>query len=184
MLDRDIVALYWKRSEEAITQTQRKYGSYCLSIARNILPILEDAQECVNDTYLAAWDAMPPHKPRILSTFLGKLTRRISIDRWRRLSAQKRGGDTVTLALEELGECIASDSDPQKQVEAKELGQIITRFLQKQDDLERVVFVRRYYGLRKVEEIAKEFGLSESNAKTMLFRTRQKLREFLAKEGY
>lgn len=184
MLDRDIVALYWKRSEEAIAQTQRKYGNFCLSIARNILPFLEDAQECVNDTYLAAWDAMPPHKPKILSTFLGKLTRRISIDRWRRLSAQKRGGDTVTLALDELGECIASDSDPHKQVEAKELGQIITRFLQKQDDLDRVVFVRRYYGLQKIEAIAKEFGISESNAKTMLFRTRQKLREYLAKEGY
>ena len=184
MLDREIVALYWKRSEEAITQTQRKYGKYCLSIARNILPVMEDAQECVNDTYMAAWEAMPPHKPKILSTFLGKLTRRISIDRWRHLSAQKRGGDTVTLALEELEECIASNSDPQKQVEAKELGQIISRFLKGQDDLERTVFVRRYYGLRKIEEITHEFGISESNAKTMLFRTRNKLREYLEKEGY
>lgn len=184
MLDRDIVALYWKRSEEAIAQTQRKYGKYCLSIARNILPFLEDAQECVNDTYLAAWDAMPPHRPKILSTFLGKLTRRISIDRWRHLSAQKRGGDTVTLALEELGECIASDADPQKQVEAKELGQIISRFLQEQDDLARVVFVRRYFGLLRIEEIAKEFGITETNTKTMLFRTRQKLRDYLEKEGY
>lgn len=184
MLDRDIVALYWKRSEEAIAQTQRKYGNYCLSIARNILPFLEDAQECVNDTYLAEWEAMPPHRPKILSTFLGKLTRRISIDRWRHLSAQKRGGDTVTLALEELGECIAADSDPQKQVEAKELGHIISLFLKEQNDLERTVFVRRYYGLRSIVEIAREFGITESNTKTMLYRMRQKLREYLTKEGY
>ena len=100
MLDREIVALYWKRSQEAIAETQKKYGKYCLSIAKNILPILEDAQECVNDTYLAAWDAMPPHRPKILSTFLGKLTRRISIDRWRSLSAQKRGGDTACRAAQ------------------------------------------------------------------------------------
>lgn len=184
MLDREIVALYWKRSQEAIAETQKKYGNYCLSIARNILPILEDAQECVNDTYLAAWDAMPPHRPKILSTFLGKLTRRISIDRWRSLSAQKRGGDTVTLALEELGECIASDSDPQKQLEAKELGRLLTRFLKGQEDLERTVFVRRYYDLKSISEIAKEFGLSESNTKVMLYRTRQTLRDYLQKEGY
>lgn len=184
MLDQDIVDLFWKRSEEAIRQTQRKYGKYCLAIARKILPLPEDAQECVNDTYLAAWDAIPPHRPKILSTFLGKLTRRIAIDRWRHLSAQKRGGDTVTLALEELGDCIAADSDPQKQVEEKELGQIISRFLKEQKDLERIVFVRRYYGLATIEEIAKEFGLSDSNVKTMLFRTRKKLREYLDKEGY
>lgn len=184
MLDRDIVDLFWKRSEEAIRQTQLKYEKYCVSIARKILPLPEDAQECVNDTYLAAWDAMPPHRPKILSTFLGKLTRRIAIDRWRHLSAQKRGGDTVTLALEELGDCIAADSDPQKQVEAKELGQIISRFLKEQEDLDRIVFVRRYFSLCSIEEISKEFGVSESNTKTMLFRTRKKLREYLEKEGY
>ena len=184
MLDREIVELYWKRSEDAIVQTQRKYGRYCLSIARNILPVFEDAQECVNDTYMAAWERIPPHRPKMLSTFLGKLTRRISIDRWRYLNAQKRGGDTVTVALEELGECISHDSDPEDQLEAKELGRIISHFLKTQDDLARVVFVRRYYALNTIQDIAKEFGISESNTKTMLFRLRSQLRDYLEKEGY
>jgi RNA polymerase sigma-70 factor (ECF subfamily) len=184
MLDRDIVALYWKRSQEAIAETQKKYGNYCLSIARNILPFLEDAQECVNDTYLAAWDAMPPHKPKILSTFLGKLTRRISIDRWRSLSAQKRGGDTVTLALEELGECIASDSDPHKKVEDKELAETISRFLLDQPKLERKAFVRRYYDLATLEAICKELNLTPGKLRAMLARTRVKLRDYLVEEGY
>lgn len=184
MLDYDIVDLFWKRSEEAIEQVSKKYGNYCYSIARNILSDGEDARECVNDTYLAAWNSIPPHRPKILATFLGKLTRRISIDRWRKSAAEKRGGDAVTLALEELGECVSDHGDPQKQLEAKELGQIITRFLKEQKDLERILFVRRYFTLRTIEEIAKEFGVSESNTKTMLFRTRKKLREYLDKEGY
>ena len=105
MEDKEIVQLYWQRSEEAITQTDRKYGSYCFSVAKNILPSQEDAQECVNDTYMAAWETIPPHRPDILSTFLGKLTRRISIDRWRAQTADKRGGSAVTVALEELEAC-------------------------------------------------------------------------------
>lgn len=184
LLDLEIISLYFKRSEEAILQTQKKYGGYCLKIARNILPVLEDAQECVNDTYLAAWESIPPHKPLKLSTYLGKLTRRISIDRWRHMNAQKRGGDTVTLALEELGECIASDSDPQAQVEAKELGRIISRFLLDLPGAERRVFVGRYFRLSSVEDIASEFDMTQGNVYTMLSRTRSKLRQYMIEEGY
>ena len=184
MLDREIVDLFWKRSEEAIRQVQSKYGKYCLSIARNILPTAEDAQECVNDTYMAAWNSIPPHRPKILATFLGKLTRRISVDRWRKDNTKKRGGDTVTMALEELGECATNHGDPHKHLEAKELGQIITRFLRDQTDLERIVFIHRYYRMETIENIAKEFGLTDTNTRTILYRTRRKLRVYLEKEGY
>lgn len=184
MEDSGIIQLYWDRSEAAITETDRKYGRYCLSIAGNILPSREDAQECVNDTYLAAWEAIPPHRPDILSTFLGKLTRRISIDRWRILTAQKRGGGSMTLALEELGECIPARSDPAAQVEAKELAEAVNRFLAKLPQQERRVFLLRYFHMAGIGKIAKDCGFSDSKVKSMLHRTRKKLRTYLTEEGY
>ena len=184
MEDSKIVDLYWKRSEQAISETQNKYGHYCLSIARNILPTREDAQESVNDTYMAAWNIMPPNRPSILSTFLGKLTRRISIDRWRNLSADKRGGGTVPIALDELAECIPGGSDPVAEVEAKELAEAVGRFLDTVSHTERKVFLRRYFDLAKIQDIAIEFNMSTGKVKSMLYRTRNKLREHLQKEGY
>ena len=184
MEDHEIVALYWQRSESAIEETDRKYGRYCFSIANHIVPYREDAQECVNDTYLAAWEAMPPYRPGVLSTFLGKLTRRISIDRWRRLTAEKRGGGTVAVALEELGECVPSSSDPVAQVEARELAQTISVFLRALSTQERRVFLMRYFELAKLEDIQKEYGFSGAKTKSMLHRTRSKLRTYLQKEGY
>lgn len=184
MEDEKIVELYWQRSESAIAETQRKYGRYCFSIARNILPYREDAQECVNDTYLAAWNAIPPSKPNILSSFLGKLTRRISIDRWRNLSAGKRGGGTVALALDELAECIPGSSDPAAEVEAKELAQSIDRFLDTLPFTERKVFLMRYFELAGMKDIGAQLNISDSKVKSMLHRTRAKLRVHLEKEGY
>ena len=184
MEDSSIVQLYWERSEAAIYETDKKYGRYCLSIADNILPSWEDAQECVNDTYLAAWEAIPPHKPGVLSTFLGKLTRRISIDRWRNLTAQKRGGSTVTLALEELEACIPAQSDPAVQVEAKELAETVNRFLAKLPHQERRVFLARYFHMSSIQKIAEKYGFSDSKVKSMLHRTRKKLRTYLTEEGY
>lgn len=184
MEDEKIVELYWQRSESAIAETQRKYGRYCFSIARNILPYREDAQECVNDTYLAAWNAIPPSKPNILSSFLGKLTRRISIDRWRNLSADKRGGGTVALALDELAECIPGSSDPAAEVEAKELAQAIDRFLDTLPYTERKVFLMRYFELAGMKDIGAHLNMSESKVKSMLHRTRAKLRAQLEREGY
>lgn len=184
MEDSRIVDLYWERSETAIYETQLKYGHYCFSIANNILPFREDAEESVNDTYMAAWNTMPPNRPSILSSFLGKLTRRISIDRWRNLSADKRGGGTVPIALEELTECIPGGSDPVAEVEAKELAEAVGRFLDTVPCMERKVFLMRYFDLAKIQDIAYQFNMSSSKVKSMLHRTRSKLRIALQKEGY
>ena len=184
MEDRAIVQLYWQRSEDAITQTDRKYGAYCFSVANNILPSREDAQECVNDTYMAAWETIPPHRPERLSTFLGKLTRRISIDRWRGLTAEKRGGCTVDLVYEELEDCIPEHSDPQAQVEAKELAEAINRFLSLLPEKERQIFLARYFRMMPLEAIQRQYGFSGSKVRTMIYRTRNRLRTYLAKEGF
>ena len=184
MEDDKIVDLYWARSEEAVSETKRKYHHYCLSIAGNILPLREDAEECVNDTYLAAWNSIPPNRPSVLSTYLGKLTRRISIDRWRKLSADKRGSGTVTVALDELAECIPSGSNPAQEVEAKALAEAIGHFLDTVPYTERKVFLMRYFDMAKIQDIARGCNMSPSKFKSMLHRTRRKLRIALQKEGY
>lgn len=184
MEDSKIVALYWARSEDAIVQTQRKYHRYCFTIANNILPIREDAEESVNDTYLAAWNAMPPNRPRILSTFLGKLTRRISIDRWRMLTADKRGGGSVPLALDELSQCIPGGADPAKEAEAKELAVAVGRFLDSLPADHRRIFLMRYFELATIQDISAKTGLRSGTVKSLLHRMRNKLRLQLQKEGY
>ena len=184
MEDERIVALYWERSEDAIRQTQSKYDNYCMGIAGRILSNHEDARECVNDTYLAAWDAIPPQRPAVLSTFLGKLTRRISIDRWRALTAEKRGGSAVTVALEELEACIPGGADPVKEVEAKELAKAISGFLRTLPYIQRKVFLMRYYEMADLTQIQEYFQISSSKAKSMLHRSRKKLKAYLQEEGY
>lgn len=183
MDDKQIVDLYWHRNKTAIDETATKYGPYCHSIAYNILDNDADAEESVNDTYLDAWNSMPPHRPSILSTFLGKITRRISIDRWRRRSAEKRGGGQITVVLDELEECIADEKSVEQEVEAKLLADIINSFVKALPDTEQWVFLCRYWYMDSVESIAKEFGFSQSKVKSMLYRTREKLRARLIKEG-
>ena len=184
MNDKNIVDLYFNRDEEAIAQTDKKYGRYCYSIAYNILMSKEDAEESVSDTYMTAWRAIPPRRPSVLSTFLGKITRHISIDRWRERVATKRGGGEVTLALEELEDCVAGQQNVEMEYERKELIQAYVKFLDTLPVTERRVFLRRYWYVDSVETIAKEFGFSQSKVKTMLYRTRVKLRKQLAEEGY
>ena len=184
MEDKQIVDLYFSRNEEAIAQTERKYGRYCYRIAYNILTNREDAEESVSDTYMAAWRTIPPRCPSILATFLGKITRHIAIDRWRNLSADKRGGGTVPIALEELAECIPGGTDPVAEVEAKELAEAVGRFLDTVPYTERKVFLMRYFDLAKIQYIAIELNMSAGNVKTILHRTRCKLRVHLQKEGY
>lgn len=184
MEDKQIVELYWQRSDTAIAETQRKYGAYCRRIASNILPAWEDVQECVNDTYLAAWNAMPPHRPNVLSSFLGKLTRRISINRWKYLNAEKRGGSTVTVALDELSQCIPGGIEPVASVEVKELAAVITRFLEQLPVTERRAFLMRYFELAEHKDIERSLSVSGSQLRSMLHRTRKKLRLFLQKEGF
>lgn len=183
MEDRQIVDLYWARSESAITETMSKYGSYCHRIAFNILTDEGDAEECVNDTCLAAWNSMPPHRPALLSTFLGKLTRRLSIDRWRAKRAERRGGGEVALALEELSECIPSGVDVEWEVENAETARMIDAFIRSLPPAERRVFICRYWYLDSVSAICQQFGFSPGKVKSMLYRTRRKLSAYLTEGG-
>lgn len=184
MDDKSIVQLYWDRSEQAIVETDSKYGAYCYSIAHNILTNREDAEESVSDTYMAAWRSMPPRRPSILSAFLGKITRHLSIDRWRSRNAYKRGGGEIVLALEELGDCVSGAETPEGQLLRRELAAAINTFLEGLPETERSVFLCRYWYMDSVAETAEHFGFTESKVKTMLHRTREKLRKKLEKEGY
>lgn len=185
MKDSDIIRLYFERSESAVEETSQKYGGLCYSIAFNVLASDEDANECVNDAYLAAWNSIPPEKPSSLGAFLGKITRRLSIDRWRSKRSQKRGGGQVDSALEELEQCIPdSGGDPQQQAEYKELVQAIGRFVKGLSSSQQKVFICRYWYLDSISGIAERTGFSETKVRSMLFRTRNKLREMLSKEGF
>lgn len=184
MEDQKIIDLYWQRSEQAIQETDSKYGGYCYCIAYNILANREDSEESVSDTYLAAWRAIPPKRPGILQAFLGKITRHLSIDRWRRRTAEKRGGGEIVLALEELEDCLSDGLSAEDAVQKKELTVFINRFLDALPETERNVFLCRYWYVDAVQDIADAFGFSVGKVNSMLFRTRQKLRRALEKEGY
>lgn len=183
MDDARIIDLYWARSENAIAETSNKYGKYCYAIAYNILSDEQDADESVNDTYLNAWNTMPPHRPAILSAFLGKITRRISIDRWRSRTAEKRGSGEVVLALDELSECVPSSTSVEEMIEAAELEKVIDAFVMNLPIMERRVFICRYWYLDSINEICQQFGYSQGKVKMMLYRTRTKLQSYLEKEG-
>jgi len=171
MDDEKIVDLYWQRSEDAIPETARKYGSYCRIIAYNILSDFQDADECVNDTWLGAWNSMPQNRPNRLAPYLGKLTRWLSLARLRDKSCLKRGCGETNIALEELSECLDSGESPEKQVEQKELTEAIHNFLTGLDDEQRNVFLARYWFMTPIKEIAEKFNFSQSKVKSMLMRT-------------
>lgn len=183
MEDSLIINLYWQRDEAAITATGEKYGRYCYTISYNILRNNEDAEECVNDTYIGAWNAMPPEHPQNLSLFLGKITRNLSLKRWRAKTAEKRGGGEVPLALDELEECIASGNTIDEHLRAEELAGIINEFLAGLAVMERRVFMCRYWHFDSVRDISDRFGFTQSKVKMMLKRTREKLLRHLEKEG-
>ena len=183
MEDDKIVQLYWDRDEAAITATSDKYGAYCLSISRNILGNHEDAQECVNDTYLKAWNTIPPHRPAMLSTFLGKITRNLSFDRYRASRRDKRGGGQTALVLDELEEIIA-DKRTDDELDRKELLESINSFLSLLPPDKRKPFVLRYWYAYSIPEIAKRFGMTENNVSVSLNRTRQKLKNYLKERGF
>ncbi len=183
MDDDKIVELYWNRDEAAITATSDKYGAYCLSISQNILGNREDAQECVNDTYLKAWNTIPPHRPAMLSTFLGKITRNLSFDRYKASRRDKRGGSQTALVLDELGEIIA-DKRSDDEFDRKELLESINAFLSSLPPDKRKMFVCRYWYAYSIPEIAKRFGMTENNVSVSLNRTRQKLRNYLKERGF
>lgn len=184
MDDQAIIGLYFDRSETAIAETAQKYGSYCFSIAFNILSDREDSEESVNDTYMATWNNIPPRVPTVLATFLGRLTRNISLNRWRTRQAYKRGGGELPLALEELEGCISGGETPEEQLEKKELLRALNRFLAGLPETERKIFVCRYWYLDPISDTAARLGWTESRVKSQLHRTRNKLRRHLEKEGF
>lgn len=182
MEDETIIDLYWERNPLAIDRTSEKYGNYCSTIARNILRNEEDSEECVNDTWLGAWNSIPPKRPKNLATFLGKITRSKAIDRWRTEHREKRGGGTVLLALDEIAEIIPAGSNPEQSILERELIQALNRFLAGLPKEARIVFMLRYWFFADIEEIAARLGFSRSKVKSMHHRTRSKLRLFLQKE--
>lgn len=183
MEDDKIIELYFARSEKAISETSEKYGKYCHYIAYNILQNEEDSEECVNDTYLRTWNAIPPKRPNRLQTFLGKITRNLSLNKLEKRTADKRGAGQVSFVLDELAESIPDKNDAEQITEDMVIKNILDRFLTKLPTETRRIFIRRYWYLSSVKEIAKEFGLSESKVTVTLFRTREKLKAVLEKEG-
>ena len=183
MQDSQIVDLYWARSENAINVTNVKYGSYCRKIAMNITANPEDTEECVNDTYLSAWNSMPEERPNLLAPFLAAITRNHAITVYRKAHSAKRGTGQTALALDELME-VASSSSVEDEAAHRQLGRHINDFLKDLTESNRIIFVRRYFYVDSLADIAIKLGMSESGVKSQLFRLRQKLKEYLEKEGY
>lgn len=184
MDDLKIIELFFDRKECAIAETERKYGCYLSKIAYNILFDTEDSEECVNDTYMKAWNTIPPQKPKILRTFLGKITRRLAIDIFRRKHAEKRGYSEYALSLSELDECIPDKYSAESEFEYNQLSESINLFLASLSKENRDIFVCRYFYSDSIKEIASFFGTSESKIKSSLFRSRKALKDQLLKEGF
>lgn len=184
MEDEAIVSLYWARDERAIAETEEKYDRYLTKIAYNILNNTEDSRESVNDTYLAAWESMPPHRPSVLSAYLAKLTRRISIDCFRYRTREKRLGSEYAISLSELEDCVSGGNTTEELVNVRLLADSIGIFLRLQSPEARTAFLGRYYFLDSVKEVAAYCGMSESKCKSLLHRTRLALKAHLEKEGF
>lgn len=182
MEDKSIVELFRARSEEAISEASSKYSSYCRTVAYNILRNSSDTEECLNDTMQKAWSSIPPENPRSLKAYLGKITRNLALNRVEQSNAAKRGSGQYPLVLAELEECIASDSDTEKSLDNSILSESINTFLASLPKQKRIIFVRRYWHMESVKDIAKRLKISESKVKTELCRTRQKLKDYLEKE--
>lgn len=183
MEDGQIIELFWRRNEQAISETDRKYGAYCRQISQNILANESDSEENLNDTYLQAWHSIPPQKPACLLAYLGRIARNLALNRYKARKSQKRGGD-FAFSLEELDLCTPSGLTVESEWDRRRLGRSLNAFLHTQPGDVQVVFVRRYFFCDSIEAIAKRCGYSRSKVKSMLLRTRQRLRIYLEKEGY
>lgn len=183
MEDEKIVELYWERNPVAITATGEKYQNYCFKIAYNVLHNQQDSEECVNDTWLRAWNSMPEERPRLLGAFLGAITRNLSLDRYRKKHAKKRGEGEITYIFEEMQDSLCAEG-PEQKMEERALVEALNRFLGKMGRENRLIFMRRYWYLDSIAEIAEHFSMSESRVKSSLFRSRKKLRAFLEQEGF
>lgn len=184
MEDTAIIDLYWARSQQAIAASQEKYGSYCHTIARRILDREEDAEECVNDTYLSAWNAIPPHRPEQLSTFLGRITRNLSFNRYRHDRAEKRGGGEMALILDELTDCVSDTDTVEQAIDRQELGRAVNAFVRGLPTAKRSIFVRRYWYADAVSTIAEDCGMRPGAVSKALERTRTQLKAYLTERGF
>lgn len=184
MDDDGIIQLYWDRNEQAISITSEKYGHYCKAIARNILDSDEDAEECVNDTYLNAWNSMPTHWPKQLATFLGKITRNLSFNKYKHNHAEKRNGGEIALVLEELADCVSDTDDVEQIIDRRELERAINSFVKNLSAEKRDMFVRRYWYADSVSEIAADYGMLRKSVSKTLERTRKRLKEHLIERGF
>lgn len=184
MEDEKIIELYFARNEQAVTETDRKYGGYCFTLANSILNNREDAEEAVSDTYLKTWNAIPPQKPSMLKMFLAKITRNLSFSRWRKLSAEKRGGGAMELVLEELDTCIPAPGKVEDNLMGKELAKAIRCYLNTLSQREQDIFLRRYFFVEETETIARRYGMKPATVLRTLSRTREKLKHYLTREGY
>jgi RNA polymerase sigma-70 factor (ECF subfamily) len=184
MEDSEIVALYWTRSADAVTESEAKYGTYCSAVALRILDSHEDAEECVNDTWLRAWESIPPQRPASLTAFFGTITRNLALDRRRKSRTGKAGGGTVALCLDELAECVGTeDSALESAADRIALREALNRFLGTLKPMPRELFMRRYWGFSSERDISRSLGISVGAVKMSLGRTRKKLRDYLKREG-
>ena len=183
MEDQQIIELYNERSETAISETANKYGKYCYYIAYHILYDEQDSEECVNDTYLRAWENIPPQYPNKMSAFLGKITRNLALNRYRYYMREKRRGGQIPLVLDELQECVPATNSTEEMIEENLLVELLNRFLHELPIEKRMMFVRRYWYMSSIQEIANDYEISESKVKMTLLRTRNKLKQILEKEG-
>lgn len=184
MEDRHIIDLYWARDERAVEESKRSYGDYCFSIAQSILHNRWDTEEIVSETWMQAWSSIPPKKPKYLRQYLAKITRNLALNAYTAQNTRKRKGDRVALALEELGECVASEADVGQNLAYQELRSAIMSFLQEESQRNRNVFLRRYFYFDEVDQIARRYCLTESNVQQILSRMRKRLKAHLRKEGY
>lgn len=184
MNDSQIVRLYWDRDERAIPATAESYGAYCFTIAYNILNSVEDSEECVNDTYLRTWNSIPPHRPSILRPFLGKITRNLALHLYQRDHAQKRGGGGLNIVFDELAECVAGQESVEQIVDERELIEALNGFLATLPVKKRKVFVRRYWYVDSIYQIAARMDMTENRVSVMLFRLRSELKQYLEERGF
>lgn len=183
MDDEKIIGLLLKRDEEGIVQMQKKYNKYCGAVARRIVDNYEDAEECVNDTWFRAWNSIPPHQPENLAGYLAKIARNMAMSCYKKQHRKKRGGDNVTMALDELSDCVSDGKRVEERMEQRELTNAIAVFLRGKDELKRNIFIQRYFYLVEVKEIAAHFQMKENTVKSILYRLRKELGKYLQKEG-
>ena len=184
MEDREIVELYWQRDEDAIRETEKKYGRFLSAIAYNVLYDAEDCRECLNDTYLAAWNSMPDKRPEKLSAYLGRIIRQIAIDRYRKLNSEKRAGSQYTQSLDEWAEILPDKAEPETELAERELSAAVGAFVRGLSPVQRRAFLGRYYYFDPVKTVAAYCGVSEAGLKSQLFRIRRRLKQYLKDEGY